>query len=173
MIFEAALQPFLVVLLETDRNDLPNCPISQQGRSWPRDPGQWLFFLKPPFHWIALCLCSWHLRSWQSWRFVKISQIATEASAAAETRDLCPFSTFLIRSCYAGHDAAVVLLPFCCAWGPTWRPPRRFYYTATMAKDFKLCSIYAQSTITTMRLRSCYDLSARAALMLRFGTAST
>ena len=80
-------------------------------------------------------------------------------------------STLLIRSCYAGHDAAAVLLRFCCAWGPTRRPPRRFYY-ATTAKDFELRLIYdyddAIAIVLRPKCRSCADT----ALMLRFGTAS-
>ena len=120
-----------------------------------------------PFHWIALCL-----HSWRSWRFVKIFKIAVEATEAAKIRDLYASNTLLIRSCYAGHDAAAVLLRFCCTWGPTRRSPRRFYYAATTAKDFKLRLIYDyDDAIATVRRPKCRS-SADTALMLRFGTAS-
>ena len=81
-------------------------------------------------------------------------------------------STLLIRSCYAGHDAAAVLLRFCCAWGPTQRPPRRSYYAATTAKDFKLRLIYeiddAIAIVHWPKCRSCADT----ALMLCYVTIS-
>lgn len=45
--------------------------------------------------------------------------------------------TFLIRYCYAGHNAAMVELRFCRVWAQLDGLQGRSYYAATM-KDLKL-----------------------------------
>ena len=66
-------------------------------------------------------------------------------------------STLPIRSCYANHDASTVQLRSCHAGRPPMTLLLRCYY----GQGFQ-----ASYTLTKMQLRSHYDLSDGAALML-------